>query len=406
MPPVKKTAKSVADRLKEAGAGEVSIGEIPLWKGPQVDGITQSLLSRFIVCPHRFWLLTVKGLRPAEGFNHRLEYGNLWHAAEEEFCRNGDWEKALVEYAKKLTGQHRTQQEQVEHWYNVCRIQFPLYIKYWEKHPDMLSRVPVFQEKEFAVKYYLPSGRYVVLRGKFDAVDIVQQRGKPKVICLQENKTKGDIDKQGLLRQLQFDMQTMIYIIALKLYMSEEKRSELTHKRESKALRNMSDLPIAMVRYNVIRRPLSGGAGTIRQHKPSKSNPHGESLDEFYNRLRDDVISQDPDNFFMRWNIDITPQDVARFENQFLVPKLENLCDWWESIQLDILDPWTAGAGKDYAGPNPYHYRFPYGVYNPMLEGGYGETDEYLNTGSEVGLRMTKNLFPELSKDLADVMEG
>ncbi len=33
----------------------------PVWKGPEVDGVTQSLLSRYLTCKERFRLLVIEG---------------------------------------------------------------------------------------------------------------------------------------------------------------------------------------------------------------------------------------------------------------------------------------------------------------------------------------------------------
>ncbi len=80
---------NLAEKLKEqkAKSQESKRGTGPLWKGPEVDGITFSLLSRFIACPERFRILVTEGLQPHDEFNHRIEYGNMWHTCEEAALR-------------------------------------------------------------------------------------------------------------------------------------------------------------------------------------------------------------------------------------------------------------------------------------------------------------------------------
>ena len=136
----------------------------------------------------------------------------------------------------------------------------------------------------------------------------------------------------------------------------------------------------------MIRRQLSGGKGTIRRHQPTKSNPEGESAEEFYERVAE-YIRNEPEHYFMRWTVDVLPGDYKKFEEQFFQPCLEQLCDWWEFI--------STGGGFGILD-NQVHWRLPYGVYNVLLEGGSSELDEYLATGSTVGLRKVDNLFPEL----------
>jgi hypothetical protein len=367
----------------------------PVWKGPEEDGITFSLLSRFLTCRERFRLLVVEGLKAAEGFNHRLEYGNMWHVCEEALAsrsqlvrlgsNDNGWEMSLTNYARDLCRKYPLAQEQIDKWYNVCRVQFPLYVKYWSEHPDVTDRTPLLQEQTFDVPYRLPSGRTVRLRGKWDSVDLVG-KGKSAGIYLQENKTKGDIDPVQMQRQLTFDLQTMLYLVAL--------REGLAAHRVG----NDVGLPEEMVkfgpdfvkgvRYNVVRRPLSGGKGTIVQHKPTKSNPQGESKDEYHARLRG-IIEGSPDEFFMRWKVEITPGDVALFRRRCLDPILEQLCEWWEWVRPEhesVRNLWDGGL----------HYQHPFGVRNILDEGGHTDLDEYIRSGSEVGLTRTDNLFPEL----------
>src|SRR6266576_1794348 len=208
----------------------------PLWKGPQVDGVTFSLLSRYLVCKERFRLFVIEGLKEAETFRHPLEFGSMWHVCEEALASGSiTWLTALQAYCRALAVKWKESANQVDKWYNVVKLQFPLYVDYWKKHPDVRNRKPICQEKPFDVEYLLPSGRKVRVRGKFDAVDLID-----KAVYIQENKGKGDPNEQQILRQLTCDLQTMMYAEVAAGY-------EFTaHK-------------FGGVRYNVIRRPLSGG---------------------------------------------------------------------------------------------------------------------------------------------------
>src|SRR2546422_151518 len=114
-----------------------------------------------------------------------LEYGSMWHICEEALARSPKqlghktklfvscWDLELKSYAQKLCQRYKLQQHEVEKWYNVCRIQFPVYIDYWSKHPDVTERTPLLQEQAFCIPYKLPSGRVIRLKGKFDSVDLI-----------------------------------------------------------------------------------------------------------------------------------------------------------------------------------------------------------------------------------------
>ena len=391
---------SLLEKLKPlATSSQESPRSVPVWKGPEADGVTQGLLGRYFVDLERFRLLVIEGLKPAEAFNHRLEYGHLWHICEEALAagaptRSPGWPEALLNYAQQLARRYPTQQQQVDHWYQVCKVQFPIYVDWWAKHPDVTDRRPLLQEQVFNVPYRLASGRTVRLRGKWDSVDLISKEG----VYLQENKTKGEINEAQLKRQLTFDLQTMVYLIALDEY---TKKAECGVPLATAAAGGRG---IAGVRYNVVRRPLSGGAGSIRQHKPTKSNPRGETGPQFYGRLVG-IIRDDPAGYFMRWKVEVSPADLLTFQRQCLDPVLENLCDdyeWWNWCVETKTDPYNYSLRSDVFGPGSHfhrarHYRLPYGVYNPIAEGGSSDLDEYLRSGSEIGLQRTTNLFPELS---------
>lgn len=373
---------SLSKTLKDAGVKSKPKRVGPVWKGPCSNdpqgGVTQSLLSRFLCCRERFRIYAIEGLRTADTFNVRLEYGNMWHICEEHFANSGNpvvknpvatapWLQALNKYAEELCNRYRMQKDQVVHWYNVCKVQFPLYVAYWSKHEDVKQRTPLLQEETFCVPYRLKgSGLTVYLRGKWDSVDLIG-KGKTAGVYLQENKTKGDIKERQLQQQLTFDLQTMFYLTALD---------------ECNKFKN-----IRGVRYNVVRRPLAGGKHSIVQHKPTKSNPGGESSEEFYGRLGA-LIKENADHFFMRWKVDIAGSEVIDFQRNFLEPILEQLCEWYDYMSL---------GNFDVARLRGVHWRMPYGVWNPALEGAVGDLDEYLASGSEVGLERVDNLFRELN---------
>lgn len=372
----------------------------PVWKGPEVDGVTFSLLNRFLSCRERFRIMVVEGLKSEEGFNHRIEYGNMWHVCEEAFAgtiqtlEDGTkvetigsvippWQTALNDYGQKLCRKYPSEQEQVEHWYRVCQAQFPIYIDYWKKNAEVVVREPLLQEQVFDVPYKLPSGRVVRLRGKWDAVDLIG-KGKDAGIYLQENKTKGQIVPSQIVRQLTFDLQTMMYLVTLVKY---------THahplRDQARSVGAGDSVPICGVRYNVIRRPLSGGKGTIIRKKATKNHPE-ETKYEYYKRLAS-YIEAEPQEYFYRWTVDVTPGDIMNFRRECLDPILEQLCLWWSWVSSK--DP----APEEYGGCSP-HWRHPYGCVNFIDEGAVTSYDEYLASGSTVGLRQVETLFPELEE--------
>lgn len=331
----------------------------PLWKGPfdpgPQGGIGYSFLCRFLVCRDRFRVHAIEGLGTADRFNHLLEFGSMWHACEEATHAKKPWQEALQKYTNSLVAKYRMQQEEVVKWQWYVNSEFPVYLDYWRKHPDTKSRVPISQEQVFNVEYPLPSGHKVWLKGKWDGINQLSDG-----IYLWENKTKGDIDEQQLKRQLSsgFDLQTMLYLVAL-MY-------------ESTGGGEMQAQPVLGLDYNVIKRP--------RQYQGKK-----ETAEQFFERLHG-IIRKSPSEFFMRWKVQISPGDIAKFRRLCLDPILENLCWWWE-----------AEAGVEHRLKNPpHHWRHPFGVWNALDEGRGTDLDEYLLTGNRSDLRLLDDLYPEL----------
>lgn len=359
-----------------------------LWKGPEVDGVTFSLLSKFLVCRERFRLKVVKGLREEfDRFPWEMEYGSAWHEGEETFGRTKSISKALLaieRYCQEhLREEYPGEELMITKVQLLASHQFPIYVAYWRRHKLERSRKPVLEEVAFRVPYKLPSGRIVNLRGKYDLVFL----SNLTTLLLQENKTKGDIDEEAHTKTLFNNLQTMIYQVCLRESLRTVPKKSIT------AITNLEDGGLAIndillpkkatVRgtlYNVVRRPLSDRHAP-RQRK--KETPEG-----LYKRERE-RIQGDPDYFFHRWRITVTKSDVERFKRQCLNPILEQLWDWWEWVSADPDNPF-----RDW---NIQHFTYPWGVYNSLTGGWRGDYFDLMTGGaSEKRYRTVENLFPEL----------
>jgi hypothetical protein len=401
--------------------------DYPLWQGPCGDGpnggITQSMLVRFLSCRERFRLKYVLGLEPPDRWTHRLGYGNMWHACEEAMAGGYYYEAKLYYHAEECIRRYPLQREEITKWYNVCRVQFPEYVRYWSDHPDVRNRTPLMQEQVFDVPYALPSDRVVRLRGKWDSVDLIEpgpcecgaDRTGPSAeahadncpargpwtfrdgrlhggIYLQENKTKGDVDKLQIERQLKFDLQTMMYLVAL-TESSRDAHRKLDRELKSGQMELLDGARVPLcilgIRYNVVRRPLSGGVGSIKPHtaKSTKNKfTPAETEAEFYERLRRDYLAADPGYWFFRVRAEVSARDIQVFRDTCLDPLLETVCCWYDTV-----------TGHPMLLPSyAINYRTPFGVYSALEEGGATEYDAYLETGSESTLRRVETLFTEL----------
>lgn len=368
---------ALADKLRSPLP---SRGNEPVWAGPESNanngGISFSLLSRFLVCRERFKLQVYNGIVPKRKFEPKMDFGSMWHACEEVWAATGEregpngWEAALDKYTEELYNKFPFDREAISHWYDLCLEEFTRYLEYWEHHPEEMTREVLFSEQVFHEALVLPSSRIVWLKGKWDRLDteldVLPSGHKPLQLWLGENKTKSSIDVSKIQRQLSFDLQTMLYIVAL-----QEKKDSSFWNRANKRWR---DLPVAGVRYNVVRRSA---------HK---------SVDSMIKKCEEDIRNGRGGEWFSRWTTEISQLDVQTFLKTCLYPVLENLCNWWDVVTCK---PWTQ-LHQDAAVAN-VHWRHPFGVYNILDEGGATDVDSYLATGSMLGLERTTNLFPELS---------
>jgi len=382
------------------------------WKGPFEggDGITFSLLSKFLVCRERFRLMTIEGLEEDEGFRPALEYGSLWHEAEEAFAAGKDWKKPVRIYRDKLLANYPADVAEVNKWFSVCMKTFPIYVRHWKTHKDTAKRKPLLEEYAFRVPYKLPSGRVLWLKGKFDCVFL--EGVKRAFIMLQENKTKGRIDEQGIQGTVDQNLQTMLYQIALRTLAVLCKEGNAPDDLPVHVVDALKKYPIKGVLYNVCRRPLAdlhaikqrkgrevnkkdkdGKPVLKRDGKPVKVRVGVETDKEFFDRLAA-VIKEDADNFFMRWKVLLTDKDVERFKTRCFHPVMEQLADWYEWISAAPDEPFRV---DDQGVPGGgIHWQAPWGVYDSMFGGFRGDFFELLTKGSRTNLKKKPTLFPEL----------
>ena len=183
----------------------------------------------------------------------------------------------------------------------------------------------------------------------------------------------------------------------------------MTHEE---AMKTLCDHPVAGVRFNVVRRPFSGGVGSIVQREGKCSKPvyskrkgqehvilheskitPAETDEEFYERLRRDYIAADPNYWFFRVRSEVSAQDIQVFRDTCLDNLLEQLCWWYDEVTGRDL----TSTIHDYGYP-PLSYRTRFGVWSALEEGGSTEYDVYLQSGSEAGLRRVEEMFTELKE--------
>lgn len=326
----------------------------PFWSGPYKGGVSFSKLSDWLECRERFRLSAIEGLEEKEPFNHRMEYGSIWHSGEEAVAEGKAWKSAMKAKGTELIATYPEAEAEINKWVDIAIHQFKAYLAYWQSHPSTRRRKYYMNEQRFRVAYRLPSGRTIFLKGFIDAA--FTEAGNPYI---QENKTKGTIYEEGITGGLPTNLQTALYLIA--------------HNKHPR-------FPTAKgVLYNVIRRPLS------EKHpiRPRKNESHPQ----FMKRMVE-VIESKPDYYFMRWKAVITPRDLMNVKRWCIDPILEQFTDWWEWITTG--EPWRLATKEECerlgAKPNlpggGIHWRMPFGCYNSLANGWEGSFFNLLCHGS------------------------
>jgi|694.fasta_scaffold05336_24 hypothetical protein len=302
------------------------------------DGISFSSLSKFVTCRERFRIYYVEGLKP-EGISGSIEFGNMFHFLLEEYSKKRSMQELEAMHFAKVRnemGSNAQLTTAVEVW-----VVFEEYVAFW-KTLDKKVRY-VSQEENFRETVRLPSGRTLDIKGRFDEIFRKSDNG----LWLQENKTKSRIEDNVLTHILPYDLQTMMYCYAIQLKYKETPKGVL---------------------YNVIRQP------GLKEKK-------NETLVDYGLRLRQDIQSR-KDFYFIRYEIDITKQVIEDFKKKTLIPLLESVCLWWESIQHNPFDPWVLPDGS----VNLNHWQRPFGVYDPFRFG-KGDYFDLITRGITVGLK-------------------
>jgi hypothetical protein len=345
----------------------------PLWTLD--DGITYSILSKFDVCRHRFHIAQVQGWKPKK-INYALEFGNIFHhlvEAQDRGIDNKDMGRIVENYVQhRIETSHAdsTTITELSIMGETCLKTFEHYVVYWQQNPCFEIRGKWYYEKDFNwigkeiafdVKYRMPNGRVVRLRGKQDGKFNISRKIQGN--WLFETKTKGRIDPDGITKGLHKDLQTGLYMTAMQIM-------------------DKGVCPQGVL-YNVIRRT---------QLKPRVN----EKASDFAKRVEEDIQKR-PEWYFMRWSREITEYELENFKSRQLNPALYQITTWWDSIAKNPMNPFkTTCDGKEI--DNLLHYERPFGQYDSM-EHGRGDFFDIIADENYFQYEQKQYAFPELEEE-------
>ena len=265
------------------------------------DGVTQSLLSNWVDCRHRA-RLSLSGWKKPET-KESLVYGSMFHRALEflytdvrakKIKKPADAmdlpQRVADEWASKYPVATPEAHQQTQLLLAQLGAVWPAYVKQYAK-TDFKSGTWMEVEGTFDVQW-----RSWRLRGRRDGMRKINNK-----LWLFETKTKSQISEQAITNALGFDFQSLFYITANETELAQRKKKLRT---------------IRGVIYNVIRKPQFKQKGT-------------ETLAAYSQRVAADV-QKDPNRWFMRYEAVYEPEQLQKFQDCQLAPKLFDFQEWLE----------------------------------------------------------------------------
>lgn len=318
----------------------------PLWDWTK--GITQSGIESFLACREQFALGYVDGWAPRK-FSEALEFGSMFHFMQEKI---GSAPPEII--AKEVTKSYEATRKKTilpselnDLELTLAKVEaiFPLYVECWQEDDAKIQWLE--HEQVFRVDH-----KFLTVDGAPSQTTLTGMRDKGYRrngnLGLFETKTKSSIDDVAIQDGLRADLQTLLYLLALRYEYNEEPKEIL---------------------YNIVRRP---------QLKLKKD----EHVSAFKQRIIED-IKERPEWYFRRFEVTVVPGDIDLFVETTLDPVLRNMLQWWESIKTDPTKRWES----------PYHYRSL-----PALMTKYGKAWHYNLTvrGLKNEYYRKSSPFPEL----------
>lgn len=174
-----------------------------MWKGPLVDGVTQSLISRFLRCPFSFYLYAILGLEdPGEGINENLIWGDAYHKGLEHRIQGDDLKESVEKMLEYLNERYPNHPPSFPH---SLRRMLTLYrpMKGDWKTEVVIDRIHKVRGHEFRQ------------RGKKDG--FTEHDPNTEARTLAEHKCKGYIDPAATKDELVEDLQCNFYMFPFEI---------------------------------------------------------------------------------------------------------------------------------------------------------------------------------------------
>jgi len=275
------------------------------------DGITQSGLGLFNLCPKKAELRLMQGLeRNGASHDRPLEFGSYFHDVLDKTYsqRVGElsktvlsgqeikyWSllanKALDAKAAKSKDLDPAEEQAMEVTAGLSAVVIKRYFKRWAVRDTKRQIIAV--EKVLSFPYKLRNGVTILIWCKIDLIERIN--GK---LWITDHKTKSQIEDFYLAEKMAFDLQMMIYSLCV--------------------LHNYGEWPEGF-NYNLIKRPGQKFTGTYYK-KP-------ESLAQYLERV-DKHMEEKGDEYFCRNQISVSQAEIQTYRDRDLDYQIERMYEW------------------------------------------------------------------------------
>ena len=220
----------------------------------------------------------------------------------------------------------------------------------WKKKGPKYNSVE--KERRFFCPYKV-DGTTVYLHGFIDDIEKVPGQKKIRVV---EFKTRGAFT-HNLDRKLQMNAQSMLYHVALK----NIDRWVIPDEGDYEEPKPSTFLPATGTTHIVLLRPGSHIRSPRKRKKESKAQLLKRTIQWYLEHFED------------QWEattVPITTQQIARFEERWLVPTIRQFLQWYSGYKKHR-SVWD----------NPYHWQQPFGVWDGIQKGFDGDYFSLLTGG-------------------------
>lgn len=274
-----------------------------VWKGPLHGGITQSLLTRFLECPYRFYLYAGLGLTEPGEPEPNLVWGDICHKGLELIIEKP---YEISEFTPEDWAEvHQGIEEHQQRDWPGAPITFLPSIKnmitlYNDSYKQEYGKFVT--ENKFSIEHKTVGGNRVTLRGKADGW---QEQNH----VLVEHKCKGKIDIQQTIRETPTDLQVTVYSFVL---------------------------GTRIIIYDLIRIPdTAWSLPPKRQYE----NPINYIRSLYTNREWDDFpINTKRHRWIQQVPIYVTDEQVQETMALTVDPLIDKLCNYWEYVSQPEFD--------------------------------------------------------------------